>query len=381
MSPPKWRKKTTWILFAVGLLGIAAAVFAALKINRSLDDMNVKTDGALIVGGNTQPNDRMETPTNIGATVPDQADEPVEEREDFYMLLIGLDYRAGSGTMNTDTIIAAHVIPQTNKVKLMSLPRDLRIVLDDGERKINALFFEGYDYARRMTKANPELLSGRKVSLGGLTAPEEYFSSGIVHLRQQVENMLDIKIKHSFLIHFETLIQLVDAVGGIDIDVKRSMQYDDPTDDTHIYFEPGPQKMDGRQALNYARFRMDNRGPQYTASDFDRAARQQEVIVALADKLASWSSLARVFDILDIVANSFKTDMSKAQMMTFLAKYYGDFNGQSIETIVMDGAWTGKYVIVDEQDLDEFRRRFTSIDDAPAATNYEVSLAMPSSPR
>jgi LCP family protein required for cell wall assembly len=376
------RKKTTLILVLVGLLGIAAIGFAAWKINGSLNDMNVNTESALKVGENEGQDNGKSTMSNAGAAIPNKGDEVSEEDEDFYALLIGLDYRPGSYTMNTDTIIAAHVIPQTGKIKLISLPRDLRIELDNGEaRKINALFYDGYAYARQKTNANPELLSGRKVTLGGLTVPEEYFTSGMVHLREQVEDFLDIKIKYSFLIHFETLVQLVDAVGGIEIEVKRSMQYDDPTDGTHIYFEPGLQKMDGQQALNYARFRQDNRGPKYYSNDFERGERQQEVIAALADKLSSWRSLGRVFDILDVVSNSFKTDMSKTQIMSFLTMHYKDFDGQSIETIVIEGAWDGKYVIVDEQDLGEFRRRFVSTDDDPLAPpRHEVSLAMPYQP-
>src|SRR5699024_9540696 len=111
-----------------------------------------------------------------------------------------------------------------------------------------------------------------------------------VTLRSKVEEVLDIDvIDYTFIVNFDTVTTLVDLVGGVEVDIKRSMHWDDSADGTSIHFEPGVQTLNGEEALNYARFRRDNRGGNYDSSDFDRGLRQQEVISAIVDELSSWS--------------------------------------------------------------------------------------------
>lgn len=354
------KKLTKYVLLTICILGLTIAGIAFWKVNQSLSDFHIDTDSAI-----TKDTQADETPDTHSTSLSNTSDldDSLDEAEDFYALLIGLDYRTGSYTLNTDTIIVAHIIPQDEKVKLISLPRDLRIFTQDGEtRKINALFYDGYAHAKWAASEDPDLLSGKEITLGGWTVPEEYFSSGMVHLRGYVEDIFNIEIEHSFLIHFETLIQLVDAVGGIEVNVDRSMQYDDPTDNTHIYFEPGLQQLDGEQALNYARFRQDNRGPAYYSNDFERAQRQQQIITAIAKKMTSWSSISRVAEILDVISNSMKTDMGKSEMWNFVTKYYDNFNGDFIESIPFEGEWQYPYVVISEDELHQIRETFVSVD-------------------
>lgn len=351
------------MLLAICVLGLSIAAFSAWKILKSMDDIQIDTDTAILKNHDVH----TDSPLQLTPTTDSTDGEIIEKPEDFYALLIGLDYRTGSYTLNTDTIIVAHVIPQTEKVKLISLPRDLRVDSHSGEvRKINALFYDGYSHARWAASQDASLLSGKEITLGGWTVPEEYFSSGMVNLREHVEDILNINIDYSFLIHFETLIDLVDAIGGIEIDVERSMQYDDPTDNTHIYFEPGLQTLDGQQSLNYARFRQDNRGVAYYSNDFERSIRQQKIISAIADKITSWHSLSRANQILDVVASSIKTDMGKNEMLGFVRKYYDVFNGESLESIPFEGEWQNPYVVISDSDLQEVRESFISLESVQA---------------
>ena len=100
-------------------------------------------------------------------------------------------------------------------------------------------------------------------------------------------------------INFNTVISLVDEVGGIEIDVKRSMKYKA----TNLYLEPGLQVLNGENALGYARFREDDRGTRYFASDFERGGRQQEVVKALAEEIFSWKFFSW-FSRVDIQVNT-----------------------------------------------------------------------------
>ncbi|CAM3457788.1 LCP family protein [Marinicrinis lubricantis] len=333
---------------------VLLVIAVAWKINSSLDEMVVDSDRTLL---NEETTQRIQDRDAVKQTV------TVEEKPtDFYILLVGIDSRGNSLTLNTDSLIAAHVIPDTKTVKLVSIPRDLRVELSDGPAKINSVFASGYMQAVHIAREQPERLSGSKVTLGEIELPEEYITSGMVLARESVEEVLDIQIDHTFLVNFETVVSLVDAVGGIEVEVERSMHYDSQADDTHIHLEPGTHILNGRDALNYARFRQDNRGTAYYSNDFERGNRQQQVISALIDELTSWNSVTKMFDLLDQVSSNFKTDISKTKMMSMIRDYYGTFDSSSIHSIAVEGTWESPYVYIEETQMEQIRSQFASLD-------------------
>ncbi|WP_240644643.1 LCP family protein [Paenibacillus paeoniae] len=284
-------------------------------------------------------------------------------KEDFYMLVIGLDHSDSHSGMNTDTLLLAHVIPQSNSIKLVSIPRDLRITNTRGTgAKINSTFANGYQYAVREAREHPELLSGKKVKLGQLKVAEEYISSGMVTTRETIERYFNIDIGYTFLVSFETLTSLVDAVGGIEIDVERRMEYDAPSENMYIRLYPGLQVLDGEQALQYARFRKDNRGEAYHSNDFERGMRQQQVIAALVQKLNSWNSLPKTFDMMDIVTSNLKTDMAPGTMLSMVKAYYGKITTEDIYSLPFPGQWQSPFVVVDDESLDALQKQLTSLE-------------------
>lgn len=286
-----------------------------------------------------------------------------EKPEDFYMLLIGLDYRENIFSLNTDSIIISHIIPQNQTMKLISLPRDLRVEnLREQLAKVNSVFADGYQHALQEGRKDPSLLSGKRARIGSLNVAEEFISSGSVVLRETVEKFLDIDIDYTFLVNFQTVTSLVDEIGGIEINVDRSMQYDDPTDNTHINLEKGVQKLNGEDALNFSRFREDNRGPSFYSDDFERGMRQQQVIMALASELSSWSNITRIFNLLDIISTNFKTDMGSNRMASLVRTFHGNLNSESIVSIPFDGYWESPYVKISEEKLTILKNDFTSIE-------------------
>lgn len=351
------RKK--WFIFLLGMILVIVIAVATIiwKVNSAIDESTFNSESAIVTEKTGERIRQKQLQKQQQFTV------ETKKPEDFYMLLIGLDTRKGSYTLNTDTIIVAHIIPQLKKIKLVSLPRDLRVeTLDNQVHKANFLFYEGYLHAVNETKKNPSLLSGNKVSIGGWHIPEEHVSSGVVQLRENIEHLFDIEIDYSILVHFETVISLVDAVGGVDIDVDRTMIYDDPTDGTHIRFEPGLTHMNGEQALNYARFRQDNRGPAYYSSDIERTQRQQQVISAIVSELSSWKNIGRIFDVLNTISDSFKTDMKKDELLRLVKNYYNMFNSESLETIPVQGYWQSPFIWVTPEEFEQVQAAFTSTD-------------------
>src|SRR5690606_35837572 len=91
-----------------------------------------------------------------------------DSKTDFYVLVMGLDYRDGHNrSLLTDTLMALHIIPEESIIKLLSIPRDLMVEDTNGTMvRINSLFFEGYELTRQKGLDDPSILTGDIVQLG-----------------------------------------------------------------------------------------------------------------------------------------------------------------------------------------------------------------------
>lgn len=205
------------------------------------------------------------------------------------VMVLGIDKTAKL----SDTIMIVSIDTRTGsqpKLAMISLPRDMQVEIPEyGAAKINA----AYSYGENNNYPG-----------GGLGLSED-----------TLEQTLDLEIHHYAVLNFEGFKDLVDAAGGVDIDVKQAI--DDPfypkpdySGVTKFSITEGIQHMDGELALKYARSR-------YTTSDFDRAARQQQIILALKDKIISPETLwhpSRIEKIQNAVAKNSKTDLSVRQL-------------------------------------------------------------------
>ena len=195
------------------------------------------------------------------------------------ILVLGIGGQGHDGPNLSDTMMVWSLDPKTKDVAMLSIPRDLYVQIPGyGSSKINA--------------AN---------AYGGPALAE-----------QVVEKVIGVPIHYYIVVDFSGFKQAVDAVGGVDINVTKALNdplY--PCDSENgkycpIYFPVGMTHMDGKHALWYSRSRE-------TTSDFDRAARQQQVIVALRAKALSISTLtnpAKISSLIDAVGGHVKTDLS-----------------------------------------------------------------------
>ena len=186
------------------------------------------------------------------------------------ILVLGVDARAGDGWVTrSDTILLATVDPSQPYVGMMSIPRDLYLNIPGyGDNRINAAH-----------------ILGESAQPGG----------GLVLAEQTVEQNFGVPVHRTVRLNFEAFIAIIDAAGGVTIDVPNSFtDFTYPTPDYGtmvVSFEAGEQTMDGERALQYARIR-------HGASDFERVERQQQVIEALAAQLvnpANWWRLPGVY--------------------------------------------------------------------------------------
>ncbi len=201
------------------------------------------------------------------------------------ILVMGLDARAGEGALaRTDSVLLVGLQPGRLRVSILSIPRDLFIdVPNYGLQRINAV---------------------------NVLGEMETLGSGPALLASAVENSFGIGIDRYVRMNFQGFVELIDAVGGVTIEVDRTIVDDAyPTADggtISIRFDPGTQHMDGERALMYARTR-------HADDDYRRAERQQQVISALSLKLLNPVYYPAV---ITVVSRSVETDLTLVDMLS-----------------------------------------------------------------
>lgn len=197
------------------------------------------------------------------------------------VMIMGVDRRQDD-VGRSDTLMVATLDPNKNQAALLSIPRDTRVkIKGHGFDKINAAYAYG----------------GHNLT------------------QQTVESLLNTNIDHYMLIDINGFVKMIDALGGIDIDVEKRMVYDDPWDDNgglHIDLQPGMQHMDGETAVTYVRYR-DEEG------DIGRIKRQQKFMKAIMDKVVSPMVIPKLPSIVSAVYDTVETDMSISDILSFLS--------------------------------------------------------------
>ncbi|MDF2874410.1 MAG: lytR 2 [Sporomusa sp.] len=209
------------------------------------------------------------------------------------ILVMGVDERSDD-VGRSDTMFVVTVDTSTKEVSLLSVPRDTRVKIPGyGWDKINHAYAEG----------------GHRLS------------------QRAVEDLLGIPMDYYAIINFAAFNKIVDAVGGVTIDVEKRMYYEDPYDNLLIDLKPGVQKMDGRTAIKYVRYR-DEEG------DIGRIERQQKFVKAMLKEASSPFILPRIPTIIREVNSALNTDMTTSEMLN-LAKLLNDASkaGLKAETV------------------------------------------------
>jgi len=215
------------------------------------------------------------------------------------VLLIGSDRRPGEGSYNTDTLIVASIDPASGQVAMFSLPRDTTGIPLAGparsffgttwNRKINALF--------QQARARPDIFPGGK-------------QSGYQALKDTLGGLYGVDIQYYVEVDFGGFTQVVDALGGVTINVQLPVVDDYYPGDKgalRVYIPTGVQHMTGAEALIYARSR-------HGSNDFDRSSRQQRVILSLRQQADFATLLQRLPDLVTSTKKAVKTDFPVAKL-------------------------------------------------------------------
>lgn len=232
----------------------------------------------------------------------DLRNEDVEiTKEPFTILIMGIeDYATDGQNGRTDSLMFATVNPKTKKVSLMSIPRDSRVpIVGKGkEDKINAAHAYG----------------GEEMAI------------------KTVEGFLKVPVDHYIKIDFQGFKGIVDAVGGVTVDVPFDFwERSDVDYYKKIQFKQGQQNLNGEEALAYVRMRK-----QDPNGDYGRAARQRQLLAAVAQKLNSTSTVFKIKDLTTVVGKYIKTDIPISDGLALYNKLSG-FDPSTIQTLKLEG--------------------------------------------
>ncbi len=299
MEQPPRKKRPPWkaIIIALGIvlaLGGAAFGYFVFKANETAENANDELNRG----------DKS-----------DRRDDTVDLTKDhFSVLLAGVDGGASLEEGRTDSLMVATFNKESRQVTLVSIPRDayVDIVTTDGEFK---------------DKIN-----------------HAYSYGGIDTTIATVENLFDIPIDYYATINFDGIEDLVDAVGGVEVDVLIPVS---GRATGNVELEPGVQTLNGKEALAYARMRKDD-----PEGDVGRAKRQQQVLEAIINEATTINSFTKLNRIMNAVGNNIRTNMSLAEASQ-LQPYMKSLRSFNQETLAGDDLTIGGvyYYEIDEADL------------------------------
>jgi len=205
--------------------------------------------------------------------------------EPFTILLMGIDSTdevlSENAIANGDTLILITFNPKTLNATMFSIPRDSYVPISCWSGK-------------------PE---------NKITHAAAYGDDCMINT---IKDYFDIDIDYYAKINFKGLVKLVDAVGGVDVNVGQRLCTDDSSRGGQVCINPGEQTLNGEQALVYARNRK-----QLANGDFGRAEHQQEIIMALVNKIKTIKDVSTFMDILNTVSNSMDTNLTTKQILSF----------------------------------------------------------------
>jgi LCP family protein required for cell wall assembly len=269
----RWVKRGLLAFAVLLVLGIVWGILGYLSFRGGVKDANERLPDAARAALAPQEGMLLSNPTTI--------------------LVLGIDkggVRGRTGTFRSDAIIVVRSDPDENRLALLSIPRDLRVEIPGrGLDKINAAYAHG----------------GEALAI------------------RTVQSVTGLQINHIVVVDFSTFPEVIDALGGVTINVPRrilSNRFECPrSTDAECSrwkgwrFRRGPQEMNGRRALIYARIRQNQLDP--NESDITRGERQQAVIDSVLDEVVSFGTYIRAPFMAGDLVRPLATDLSSGQLV------------------------------------------------------------------
>lgn len=247
--------------------------------------------------------------------------DTLKNLDKIYILLMG------ESTGSSDTIIVCSYDPKTQEASMLSIPRDTFV----GKSKSNA---------KATNKINSLYTAGQ--------TPEKTMNA--------VNEITGLNVDKYILVDTKAVVELVNAIGGVEFEVPIDMEYDDDTQNLHINLKAGMQKLNGEQVEQVVRFRHNNNGSTYSydygMEDYGRMKTQRSLITTVLKQTVKFKNIKEANNIIDIAKKYVKTNMDLDSLKNYLP-YVTKFNSDELkaeqlpgESKVLNGLW---FFIYDEE--------------------------------
>jgi LCP family protein required for cell wall assembly len=265
-SSPKWLRIALWAAFIVAAALVAYLTFVFVRDITATWEMT-NLPGVTIKDATPTPGPDGQAPESDAPVSLQPQGGPTPEPWDganrVSMLIMGLDYRdwkVSEGPPRTDTMILLTIDPVNRTAGMISIPRDLWVNIP------------GFEY-------------GRINSAYQLGEASNYPGGGPALAAATVEQLLGVPVEYYAQIDFIAFVRFIDELGGVTVDVPEKIKVDPRGPNNTTRLKPGRQVLPGNLALAYARARKTEGG------DFDRAQRQQQVIMGIRHRLLKFDNL------------------------------------------------------------------------------------------
>lgn len=289
---------STWVVRILSVAFIIAAIASAVMVFNLVRNVaaswespgppNLFPDAVSDSDVQETPEEGAPTPTLSALT---DIPEPWNGTDRVTVLLMGLDLRdweAGVGAPRTDSMMLVTIDPVTLSAGMLSLPRDLWVEIP------------GYDHGRINTAY-------------ALGEQDRYPGGGPALAKATVENFIGVPVQYYAQIDFQTFVDFIDEIGGLNIYVTQTMTLDPIGPDNTVVIHEGAEHFGGDMVLAYARARHTDGG------DFDRARRQQQVALAIRDQILNLDMVANLVtqapELYNRYSSGIRTNLTLQQMI------------------------------------------------------------------
>jgi len=275
-----YQRKIFWIFFALLILAIVLFGYTACEVNSTFNKISSSKSSIWENIVAFLPLEKkiykfLSSDKNLPSL-------PQDEEKRINILILGIRGEEDpNGGLLSDTIMIISLKPETNQVALISIPRDLWVEM------------LGYDYYQRINYAY------------ALGEKENFEGGGLAYSKKIVSYVSGLPIHYAFSVDFTAFKEIIDILGGVTIYLEKPFSDPFQFKEGTISLPSGLQNIDGKTALLYVRAR-------HASNDFDRARRQQQILLAIKNKALNLGVLAnplKTTAILKTIGRHVRTDM------------------------------------------------------------------------
>lgn len=270
----------------------------------------------------------------------DENNNPVvmvpQENENFNFLVLGRDRIANL----TDVIMLINYNVTDGSIAITQFPRDTYVSYGVATSKINATYPTFYNQAVGNGSKQPELDALRRFA-------------------DVLEEALCTKISYCAIMNLNGFVNIVDAIGGVEVDVPGRMYYNDPEQGLYINLQPGLQTLDGAHAEQFVRFR-----DGLVTADSGRQDLQKIFMSAFIKEVQTSVNVGNITTIAETVLDNLYTDVTVSDIVYF-GKNLLNVDLSNIKMINIPSTWTGSHMVISKSKLLEIVNEYYNLYDKP----------------